>query len=105
MAVLDVQLSPLRFRTRLTGTRVVDELGVDHTGRYLDELSGMAEQIERIAWCACERRPYLSEARVSFAPNSYKRYNVLTLPFGDDAGVRRIVFVFSFPDAPIGDQK
>lgn len=104
MALLEVQSSPLRFRTRLAGTRVVEALGIDHTGCYLDEIAGMTEQIERITWCACERRPYLSEARVSSAPNDYKHCNVLTLPFGDNAvGVQRIVFVFSFPESPAGN--
>ena len=97
IALLDVEASPLRFRTRLTGTGVVEALGIDHSGLYLDDIPGMTEQIKRIAWCARERRPYLSDAPVSFAPNDYKHYTVLTLPFGDAArGVERIMFVFDF---------
>ncbi len=100
IALLDVEASPLRFRTRLTGTHVVDALGIDHTGLYLDQIPGMTGQIERITWCARQQRPYLSEATVSFAPNNYKRYHVLTLPFGDPAqGVERIMFVFHFQES------
>ena len=100
IALLDVEASPLRFRTRLTGTGVVEALGIDHSGLYLDQIPGMTEQIKRISWCARERRPYLSEASVSFAPNDYKRYTVLTLPFGDAArGVERIMFVFDFHES------
>jgi hypothetical protein len=36
--ISDVEPEPFRIRYRLVGTRVVANLGVDFTGRYLDEL-------------------------------------------------------------------
>jgi hypothetical protein len=36
--ISDVEPEPFRIRYRLVGTRVVHNLGVDFTGRYLDEL-------------------------------------------------------------------
>jgi hypothetical protein len=38
LMISDVELEPFRIRYRLVGTRVVANLGVDFTGRYLDEL-------------------------------------------------------------------
>jgi len=74
--------------------------GVDHTGLYLDEIPGMTAQIERISWSARSGRPYLSETTVSFAPNAYKRHQVLTLPFGNaPPRVERIMFVFDFQES------
>jgi hypothetical protein len=36
----DVEPEPFRIRYRLVGTRIVRNLGVDFTGRYLDDLLG-----------------------------------------------------------------
>lgn len=97
LSVLEVERDPLRFRSRLTATAVVEALGDDQTGRYLDEIDGMAEPLARFAWCVREQRPYLTESDITFAPRDYKRYRALGLPFGDAArGVRRLLFVFSF---------
>jgi hypothetical protein len=97
LAVLEVEPSPLRFRSRLTGTRVVEALGVDHTGLYMDEIPGTTEQLQRMAWCVRTRRPYLVDATITFAPHDYKRYQTLALPFSDASlEVRRILFVFAF---------
>ena len=38
--ISDVEVDPFRIRYRLVGTRVVNNLGVDFTGRYLDDLIG-----------------------------------------------------------------
>ncbi|WP_143596351.1 hypothetical protein [Tistlia consotensis] len=105
LGVVEVEPDPLRFRSRLTGTRVVEALGVDHTGCYLDEIPGMAPQIARIEWGVRERRPYLAESAVTFAPHDFRRYRTLTLSFGGEAGdVRRLLFVFAFLPPP-GEQR
>lgn len=99
LAVLDVVQSPLRLRSRLNGTALVQQLGVDQTGRWLDELPGIGPQLARMEWCVRERRPYIAESGVTFAPHDYKRYQILVLPFGDpDHGVLRLVCVFAFLD-------
>lgn len=97
ISVLDVEQAPLRLRSRLAGSALVDQLGVNQTGHYLDEYPGMTAQIERMAWCVREQRPYLVEDELTFGPNDYKRYQVLVLPFGDPGcGVQRLVGVFCF---------
>lgn len=99
LSIVEVEQSPLRLRSRLSGTAVVEQLGVDQTGLYLDEIPRFAKQIERMEWCVRHGRPYLAEDAITFAPKDYKRYQVLILPFGDaGCGVQRIVGAFCFPD-------
>lgn len=97
ITVLEVERQPLRFRSRLVGTEVVAGIGVDHTGRYLDELPAMEGQIVRFTWCAETRHPYLAQATMTWSPRDYKGYRTLALPFVDDEGrVARILHVFVF---------
>jgi hypothetical protein len=106
IVILEVEDPPLRFRCRLTGTRVVESLGVDLTNLYIDELPGIAKQLARMEWCVRERRPYLVEDAVTFAPHDYRRYRTMALPFGGGGqGVERIVFVFDFDIVPQGGGK
>ncbi|QDO98922.1 PAS domain-containing protein [Ferrovibrio terrae] len=49
LILVDIELSPLRFRYRLFGTAIVQRQGFDMTGKYLDqhpwpELAAMAQQ-------------------------------------------------------------
>ncbi len=97
IVILEVEDPPLRFRCRLTGTEVVNSLGVDLTGLYIDELPEIAKQLARMEWCVRKRQPYLVEDAVTFAPHDYRRYCTMALPFGGGGqGVERIVFVFDF---------
>ncbi|OAB55193.1 hypothetical protein AY600_07265 [Phormidium willei BDU 130791] len=90
-----------RYFTRLVGTEVVEALGVDHTGRYVDEIAGMAAQLERFDRAVRRRQPYWATAPLSFAPHHYKHYSVLALPFArPGAEVSRLLFVFDFEVTP-----
>jgi len=40
VVIADVEPEPFRIRYRLVGTRIVHNLGIDFTGRYLDDLLG-----------------------------------------------------------------
>jgi len=97
ITVLEVEWAPLRFRSRLVGTEVVEAIGVDHTGRYLDALPAMEGQLVRFTWCAETRHPYLARATMTWSPRDYKGYRTLALPFVDAEGrVARILHVFVF---------
>lgn len=97
LSILEVEPEPLRFRSRLVGTEVVEAIGIDHSGRYLDSLPGMEGQLARFAWCVETRQPYLARATMTWSPRDYKEYRVLALPFADAAGrVARILHVFVF---------
>ena len=97
LSVLDVERDPLRLKSRLTGTALVEQLGMSQAGRYLDELPGTAAQLRRLAWCVQRQRPFVASSTLTFAPNDHKRYQAVVLPFGDaQAGVQRIVGAFCF---------
>lgn len=97
LSVLEVEQAPFRLRSRLCGTALVAQFGVDFTGSHLDETPGMDEQIARMEWCVRTRRPYVVEDKLTFSPRDYKRYHVLILPFGDAGqGVQRVVGAFAF---------
>lgn len=53
--ISDVEPEPFRIRYRLVGTRVVHNLGIDFTGRYLDDLLGADFQIP---WLDYYRQAY-----------------------------------------------
>jgi hypothetical protein len=53
--ISDVEPEPFRIRYRLVGTRVVHNLGIDFTGRYLDDLLGANFQIP---WMDYYRQAY-----------------------------------------------
>src|SRR5690348_16758606 len=57
--IVDVERSPLRFRYRLVGTRVVEYNGIEFTGRYLGEIGWPEEQgmIASYMSVVDERRP------------------------------------------------
>ena len=105
MSVLEVEAGTQRLRSRLVGTALVEQLGHNLTGRYLDETPVAGPQVERLMWCVREQRPYLSEDDTTFAPNDYKRYQVLIVPFGDPgAGVQRVVGVFCFLEGVVSQK-
>jgi hypothetical protein len=60
--ISEVEPEPFRIRYRLVGTRVVANLGVDFTGRYLDELIGpdfRAPWFDYYRQAYAERRPLM----------------------------------------------
>lgn len=104
IVVMDVETDPLRFRSRLNGTEIVRGFGIDQTGLYFDEIPNMEKQLARFQWCVRERRPYMAEDKLAFAPHDFRSYQTIALPFGDEAhGVQRILFVFSFMTPDTGD--
>jgi hypothetical protein len=72
LLLFDVQPDPLRFRYRLVGTDVVDHLGIELTGMWLDQHPDV-QRIDRItatlelAWCQ------QSAVHFTYALMSFKR--------------------------------
>jgi hypothetical protein len=101
LTIIEVTHAPMRLRSRLVGTAMVEALGIDQTGQYLDDIPGMGtEQMKRFEWCVKERKPYYAEGRLTFSPRDYKRYQALALPYaGDDGRVSRLLYVFGFPSS------
>lgn len=97
IAIYDVEYDPLRFRGRLDGAAVVEEIGIDSKGLYVDEQIRRQDQIARLKNCALSCRPYIYTGQVTWTSRDYKHYTVLGLPFiGDQDRVTRLLMVFEF---------
>ena len=97
VGVMDVERDPFRFFIRLSGPAVAEATGIDFTGKYVDELSGVGEALGRFKWCADNAKPYYFSGDVTWAPVDIKHYSVLALPFGDEGElVSSIVLLFQF---------
>ena len=62
--ISEVETDPFRVRYRLVGTRIVANLGLDFTGRYLDDLLGKDFMIPWVGYyrqAYDERRPLMGE--------------------------------------------
>lgn len=87
--LVDVEHDPIRFRFRLVGTEVVQHVGLDMTGRYLDELIAAEEEYEKA-------KPDYVETAQTLVPTTrimkfmtadrglYVNYERLLLPLSDD---------------------
>lgn len=103
LVVVEVIRPGPRFRSRLVGSYIVDAVGRDNTGRFIDEVPGMEAAERRLRWCVENRRPYFASGPLSWSPADYQRYNALGLPFVDATGeVARILVAFDF-DRITGD--
>lgn len=105
LMLVDVEHSPLRFRYRLVGTRVVDFSYHDFTGTYLDE-AGWAEEngfTRAYTDAVTERRPtggfYIWELR-SGAPGTCE---FALFPLGDEQGAITHVLAIEDYDFPLVD--
>ena len=87
--LVDVERHPLRFRFRLVGTEVVNHVGKDMTGKYLDELVEYDAQYARV------KPDYETTAKTGTATVSpvrfltkdakhYINYERLLLPLSED---------------------
>ena len=87
VALVDVERSPMRFRRRLVGTKIVDYQGWDSTGRYLDEEHiGAIDTAEAADFVTCAEhgRPvHRSESSYDEA-GDLVRWERLLLPLAKD---------------------
>ncbi|MEK9660545.1 MAG: PAS domain-containing protein [Alphaproteobacteria bacterium] len=85
ITIFDVAREPMRFRIRLVGTAIVDAMGVDTTGMWLDELDNIANVHRRAEAMADTGKPYsLCDLPLTWTHRDFKRYSVLGLPLADD---------------------
>lgn len=86
MLLIDVLMSPLRFRFRLHGTRLAERAGYDMTGRPADEMpidDNRDVLLARFFSLVENRRPeYGNHDRI--VTDRRWRYEVLWLPLSDD---------------------
>ena len=98
--LIEVHWDPLCFRHRLVGSRYVEMLGRDVTGRYVDEeLYGEAatEIFNNLRLVAEEVRPYRRLARLDWHDRNWLMMESAELPLVDEDGrVNLILRVSSF---------
>lgn len=96
--LLDVERDPLRIRVRLVGTAIVDAIGMDLTGRYVDEIENAEEPLRRHLRMAEDAQPYfLEKIPIPWSPRDYKTYAVLAVPLARDGRtVDMIMSLLSF---------
>lgn len=97
--MLDVA-EPFRLRFRLVGTRIVEQLAFDPTGRWLDDaaphLVSDAPFMERYRWSATFQRPLWTIGPADIRPdNPIAAVENLTLPFASNGGRADILMMLS----------
>lgn len=97
--LIDVERDPLRFQIRLWGTAVINAVGHDLKGTYLDE-ADMVDGIRRLTAVTEYRIPYFARIPLTWHVEEYRHrshYCSLGLPFRDETGaVSRILCFLDF---------
>lgn len=85
ISLVDVEYNPQRFRTRLVGTGIVEESGIDLTGKYYDQMPNPEGIISRGAWVVKNRKPcYATGLPLVWASRDFNSYSVLVMPLSGD---------------------
>ena len=84
--IVDVEQSPLRFRYRLVGTKVVEYNGIEFTGRYLGEIGWPeeAELLKSYVNVVESRRPIFGALSWGLRDGGAGRSEFARLPLSDD---------------------
>lgn len=87
VTLIDVERTPLRFRYRLVGTEIVNSVGEDFTGRYLDTLARLPHRdtlAAELARVVDSTEPALSLWNYVRGDGRHVRYERLVLPLMGD---------------------
>ena len=87
--LVDVHEDPLAFRHRLIGSEIVEMLGRDVTGKWVDEkiYGEMAQQVfDGFAAVAWEVRPYRRLSRLDWISRPWLAMESLEMPLLDEDG-------------------
>lgn len=98
ITIFDIERDPLRFRVRLVGTAIVEAMGVDTTGRYLDELDNVEPVIQRAEAMTLSGQPYfLRDQPLTWTHLDFRTYSVLGLPLASDGQtVDKLIYTMVF---------
>lgn len=105
--LLDVQHQPFRLRYRLVGTGIVEAIGREVTGQWLDEahphIDGNREFIERYEQAVTTRTPSWRKGKPRlWAHKDYRTIENLLLPFARDGSVVDMLAAFTVLYRPDG---
>jgi len=96
LMLIDVEKAAnLRFRYRLIGSHIVNTLGRDSTGRYIDEVQDPAaydEFVDGYRWAVENGRPLRRSGRAIFVNKEWVTFETLVLPLSlDDMAVNMLL--------------
>jgi len=99
----EVEVEPFRIRYRVVGTKIVSNLGVDFTGRYLDELLGPSHTIPWVDFYRrsfAERRPLMGSVTDPTASGSTFDYEFGLFPMtqGGGTAIRQFIALEDYFD-------
>lgn len=87
LSLIDVYQNPLRFRFRLQGTAVVDRVGRDNTGKFIDEMTDLrhsAMATEHFSEVLTTRRPVVKARRAYVTDVRVWNCEILVLPLSNN---------------------
>jgi len=89
-----------RFRIRIVGTGIVQVMGQDTTGRYLDELPNTDVLQARARWAVENAKPfYVTDLTMVWDEDRWGRYSVLCTPLAaNGTDVDKLLYLMSFDD-------
>ncbi len=101
ISLVDVEHETGRYKMRLIGTETVKAMGLDVTGKYLDEFP-LIEQIlkKNYNWLIKEKRPYINFDKLKWSSKSFMDYYALGLPLsrnGKDVDILMFGMYYQFP--------
>ncbi|MBT5109235.1 MAG: PAS domain-containing protein [Rhodospirillaceae bacterium] len=88
--LIDVSLDPLEFRYRLVGTRLVDRLGVELTGKQVGNIDSILDDYREVV---SQQTYKYSQARLTNPKEDDKVEETVYLPFSDDGETVNIIMV------------
>jgi hypothetical protein len=96
ITIFDVEGS--RLHIRIVGTGIVEALGMDTTGHYLDELPNVEDLHARARWAVENGKPfYVTDLAMAWDEDRWGHYSVLCLPLASDGSqVDKLLYLMSF---------
>jgi hypothetical protein len=85
--MLDVVGEPKRFRYRLVGTKIVDYVARDSTGRFQEEAYPPAQAAENNAmyrWICEHKQPLRNYGVINWVGREFLKYEIANLPLAAD---------------------
>ncbi|WP_417321192.1 PAS domain-containing protein [Emcibacter sp.] len=102
LAMVDVEHDTGRYHTRLVGTETVKAMGVDLTGKYVNDIPAMSILMERYSWIVEHKTPYIYANHLAWSEKSYLDYFSLALPFsekGDKVDIIMWGMIYFYPSS------
>ncbi len=101
ISLIDVGPEAGRYKMRLIGTETVKAMGIDVTGKYLDEMQQAEGLLKKnYDWLVQEKKPYINFDRLKWSSKSYLEYYALGLPLsenGEDVNMLMFGMYYQFP--------